>query len=345
MREDCLHRSMRIGLTYDLREPYLESGLSEEETAEFDRPETIDAIAEALSALGHTICPIGGIRELVRALGGGASFDLVFNLAEGLRGTARESQVPALLDAFGIPYTFSGPLTLAMALHKSVTKTILGDLGVTTAPFIVIREQAAPIAIPIGYPLFVKPDAEGSGMGIDEDSRVADRGELDRLVSRLRTLYAGPILVEPYLPGREFTVGILGSGQAAYPLGVLEIKGRTSEDQAAYGYRAKEEYDLRIDYLLAEDERATQASDLALRAHRALNCLDASRVDIRLDREGQPSFLEINPLAGLHPVRSDLVILARARGWSYADLIRAIVESALARIHRAPNEALPVQPA
>ncbi|EQD53762.1 D-alanine--D-alanine ligase, partial [mine drainage metagenome] len=116
---------MRIGLTYDLREPYLESGLSEEETAEFDRPETIDAIATGLYALGHETRRIGGIRDLTRALGRGESFDLVFNLAEGLGGTARESQVPALLDAFGIPYTFSGPLTLALALHKAITKTIV----------------------------------------------------------------------------------------------------------------------------------------------------------------------------------------------------------------------------
>ncbi|MHB1543805.1 MAG: D-alanine--D-alanine ligase family protein [Gammaproteobacteria bacterium] len=334
---------MRIGLTYDLREPYLESGLSEEETAEFDRPETIDAIAEALGALGHEPLRIGGIHDLTRALGRDESFDLVFNLAEGLRGTARESQVPALLDAFGIPYTFSGPLTLALALHKAVTKTIVRDQGVATAPFVLIREQEAPPTIPLDYPLFVKPEAEGSGMGIYGQSKVTDRNALDRAVRALRVWRAGPILVESFLPGREFTVGILGSGQDAQPLGVLEIQARSSEDQAAYGYLAKEEYDQRIDYRLVEDDAATQAAALALKTHRILGCQDASRVDIRLDPTGEPCFLEINPLAGLHPVRSDLVILARARGWSYTDLIRAIIHSALERTrgHPLPLERRP----
>ncbi|EQD51891.1 protein containing D-alanine--D-alanine ligase, partial [mine drainage metagenome] len=320
---------MRIGLTYDLREPYLESGLSEEETAEFDRPETIDAIATGLYALGHETRRIGGIRDLTRALGRGESFDLVFNLAEGLGGTARESQVPALLDAFGIPYTFSGPLTLALALHKAITKTIVREQGVATAPFVLIREQEPPPVISLDYPLFVKPEAEGSGMGIHGQSRVASRNELDQAVRRLRTWHAGPILVESYLPGREFTVGILGSGPAAQVLGVLEIRARASEDRAAYGYLAKEEYDQRIDYLLVEDDEASRAATLALRAHHILDCRDASRVDIRLDQSNEPCFIEINPLAGLHPVRSDLVILAHARGWSYTDLIGAIIQSAL----------------
>ncbi len=337
-------RSMRIGLTYDLREPYLESGLSEEETAEFDRPETIDAIAEALGALGHEPARIGGIRDLTHALGQGVSFDLVFNLAEGLKGTARESQVPALLDAFGIPYTFSDPFTLALALHKATAKTIVRAAGVATAPFILLREQTAPREIPLEYPLFVKPEAEGSGMGIGGQSRVSDRCDLERAIARLRTWYAGPILIESFLPGREFTVGILGTGQAARPLGTLEIKARSSSDQAAYGYLAKEEYDERIDYRLVEDGLASRAAGLALQVHRILNCQDASRVDIRLDSSGEPCFLEINPLAGLHPVRSDLVILASARGWSYRDLIQAILQSALERIQEAtaPRQVRPV---
>lgn len=328
---------MRVGLTYDLRETHLDAGLSEEESAEFDRPETIEAIARALETLGHEPWPIGGIRDLTRVLARGESFDLVFNLAEGRTGTARESQVPALLDAFEIPYTFSGPLTLALALHKAVTKTLVRDQGVATAAFALIRGREPPAHLPLDYPLFVKPEGEGSGMGIYPHSRVDDPDGLKSMVARLRHWYTGPILVESYLPGREFTVGIVGSGEAARVLGVLEIQARSPEDQVAYGYEAKEEYDQRIDYVLVEDEAASRAAALALRVHRILDCRDASRADIRLDASGNPCFIEINPLAGLHPVRSDLVILARARGWAYTDLIGTIIRSALERYPAPPT--------
>lgn len=168
-------------------------------------------------------------------------------------------------------------------------------------------------------------------MGIDSGSRVDDQAGLEQRIRLLRTRFSGPLLIEPYLPGREFTVGILGSGQRARVLGILEILARTPEDQAAYGYLAKEEYDIRINYRPVPTSREPAVAELALSVHRLLECDDASRVDIRLDAESQPLFLEINPLAGLHPLRSDLVILARAQGWSYPKLIGAILESALSR--------------
>ncbi len=322
---------MRIGLTYDLRESYLSAGLTEEETAEFDRPETPAAIGEALRGFGHEPIAVGSLPALVEALARGDRYDLVFNIAEGLRGSARESQVPALLDAYGIPYTFSGPLTLALALHKGHAKHIVRDAGLPTAPFFVLKSRELSKPIPLDYPLFVKPAAEGSGMGIDQGSRVDHQAGLEQRIRMLRTRFLGPLLIEPYLPGREFTVGILGSGQSARVLGILEIDARTPEDRAAYGYLAKEEYDTRIDYRPIPSSREPAVVELALAVHRLLECDDASRVDIRLDSGGQPLFLEINPLAGLHPLRSDLVILARTQGWSYPKLIGAILESALSR--------------
>jgi D-alanine-D-alanine ligase len=322
---------MRIGLTYDLRESYLAAGHTEEETAEFDRPETPAAIREALSGFGHEVVAVGSLPALVEALARGERYDLVFNIAEGLRGTARESQVPALLDAYGIPYTFSGPLTLALALHKGHAKRIVQDAGLPTSPFFVLKGQELPETVPLDYPLFVKPAAEGSGMGIDSDSRIDNRAGLEQRIRILRTRFSGPLLVERYLPGREFTVGILGTGQSARVLGILEIDAKTPEDRAAYGYLAKEEYDTRIDYRPVPSGQEPAVAALALAVHRLLECDDASRVDIRLDGEDRPLFLEINPLAGIHPLRSDLVILARAQGWSYSMLIGAILESALSR--------------
>jgi D-alanine-D-alanine ligase len=322
---------MRIGLTYDLREPYLAAGLTEEETAEFDRPETPAAISEALRGFGHETVTIGSLPALVDALARGERYDLVFNIAEGLRGTARESQVPALLDAYGIPYTFSGPLTLALALHKGYAKRIVRDAGLPTAPFFVVADCELPAPDLLDYPLFVKPAAEGSGMGIGPGSRVDDRASLKERIQALRTRFRSPLLVEHYLPGREFTVGILGSASCARVLGILEIDAKAPGDRAAYGFLAKEEYDTRIDYRPVPVDHEPFVAELALAVHRLLECDDASRVDIRLDGQGRPLFLEINPLAGLHPIRSDLVILASAQGWSYPTLIGAILESALSR--------------
>src|ERR1700733_4643037 len=163
---------MRIGVTYDLRSDYLALGYGEEETAEFDAEETIAAICDALSGLGHTPERIGGIRPLTEKLAAGARWDAVFNICEGLKGVAREAQVPALLEAYDIPYVFSDPLTLALCLDKALTKRVLRDAGVPTADFAVIESQADIDAIQLPFPLFLKPVAEGSGKGVDVRSHV-----------------------------------------------------------------------------------------------------------------------------------------------------------------------------
>src|ERR1700722_8822483 len=157
---------MRGGFTYDLRSDYLAEGYGMEETAEFASAATIDAIAAALASLGHEIDRIGNIHHLARRLVAGDRFDLVFNIAEGLYGTARESQVPALLDAYDIPYVFSDPLVLALTQHKGMTKHVIRDCGVPTAPFAVVETLADVAKVDLPYPLFAKPIAEGSGKGI-----------------------------------------------------------------------------------------------------------------------------------------------------------------------------------
>jgi D-alanine-D-alanine ligase len=323
---------MRVGFTYDLRSDYLAEGYGMEETAEFDSAATIDAIAAALESLGYAVDRIGNIRHLAKRLIAGDRWELVFNIAEGMHGIARESQVPALLDAYDIPYTFSDPLVSALTQHKGMTKHVIRDHGVPTTPFAVVSEVADITGVKLPYPLFAKPIAEGSGKGVNPASRIEGPAELDAVCRDLLTRFCQPVLVETFLPGREFTVGIVGTGEAAESVGVLEVILNEKAEQGVYSYLNKEEYDIRVIYRLAYDAEAQRAGEVALRAWRALGCRDGGRVDLRSDANGQPHFLEINPLAGLSPTKSDLPIAARQAGWTYEQLIGRIVQSALIRV-------------
>lgn len=323
---------MHIGITYDLRQEYLSAGYSEEQTAEFDRPDTIEAIAGALHALGHQSERIGHGKQLAARLAAGERWDLVFNIAEGLHGYSREAQVPALLEAFDVPYTFSDPLVCALTLHKAMAKRIVRDSGLKTAPFAVIESEADVEELNMGFPLFAKPLAEGTGKGVDSASLVSSREQLRVVCWRLLARFSQPVLVETYLPGREFTVAILGTGQDAAVLGTVEITLRDGAQSLTYCYYNKEYSEELMRYRLVEDEPVrSELEALALGAWRCLGCRDAGRVDIRLDARGVPQFLEVNPLAGLHPEHSDLPIIATLKGLGYTQLIRRILESALRR--------------
>lgn len=323
---------MRIGFTYDLRDDYLSQGYTEEETAEFEPPETIDAIEGVLTSLGHTVERIGGIQSLATRLAGGARWDLVFNYAEGLFGFGREAQVPVLLDAFQIPYTFSDGLVLALTLHKGLTKHVVRDLGIPTPDFAVVSDEADVEQISLPYPLFVKPVAAGSSMGISAASWVADGSALPSTCRDLLDRFRQPALVETFLPGRELTVGLVGTGRRARVLGVLEVLCSPDAERHAYSYSNKKKYVGVVRYCIADDGAAAEAAQIALRVWTALGCRDAGRVDCRCDRDGRVHFLEVNPLAGLHPIHSDLVILAGLRGVSYGQLVESIVASACERL-------------
>src|SRR5688500_837380 len=214
---------MRIGLTYDLRQDYLAAGFSEDETAEFDRPDTIEHLEKALGQLGHTTDRIGHARQLVARLARGDEWDLVFNIAEGLEGIAREAQIPAILDAYGIAYTFSDPLVMALTLHKGLTKTVVDAGGVPTPRFAVVNSVADAHQIDLPFPLFAKPVAEGTGNGVSPASKAGDKAALVAVCEQLLAQYEQPVLVETYLPGREFTVGIIGTGEFATALGTMEV--------------------------------------------------------------------------------------------------------------------------
>lgn len=326
---------MRVGLTYNLKQDYEERGFDPEAVAEFDPPEVIEAIESALRSLGYVTERIGGVRGLVERLARGDRWDLVFNIAEGFRGSARESQVPGLLEAYDIPFVFSDALTLALTLHKPTAKRIVLQHGLPTPAFRVVErpEQADEVDLPM--PVFVKPVSEGSSKGIRRNSLVQERRALRDVCAAVIRVHRQPALVETFLPGREFTVGVVGTGEAAEALGVLEI-GVHPDASFAYSFEVKTHPDYHeiVDYRLPGPEMTEACVELALGAWRALECRDGGRVDLRVDADDRPSFLEVNPLAGLHPVDSDLTILTGLLGISYEELIRRIMASAHVRLGR-----------
>ncbi|MCA9263402.1 MAG: hypothetical protein KDA60_06115 [Planctomycetales bacterium] len=336
---------MHIALTYDLRDDYLAAGYGELETAEFDRPDTIDALDDALKSLGHETVRIGHLRNLVSALARGDRWDLVFNICEGLRGAGREGQVPAVLDAYDIPYTFADPAVMAVCLHKALAKMVVRDAGLPTPRFAVVEDESqlsAPAFVKslesLQLPLFVKPVAEGTGKGIGPESRIDRREQVAEQCADLLRQYRQPVLIEEYLPGREFTVGIVGTGEQSRCLGTLEINLLGGAEPGVYSYVNKERCEELVHYQLvreSEEPQVLRCQEIALAAWRALGCRDGGRIDLRCDAEGRPQFLEANPLAGLHPSHSDLPMLATAIGMSYVHLVGEIVDSALTRCHDA----------
>lgn len=322
---------MRIGVTYDLRSDYLALGYGEEETAEFDAEVTIDGLCEALTGLGFTPDRIGGVKKLTERLAAGERWDGVFNFCEGFRGLAREAHVPALLEAYEIPYVFSDPLTMALTLDKAMTKRVIRDFGIPTTDFALIEriEDVAKVALP--FPLFLKPVAEGSGKGIGTNNKVADRAALAATAADLLARFQQPVLVETYLPGREFTVAITGTGDEASVLGVSEIVKLANYVGDGYGFQNKEDWHGRLDIVGAPPADAKAAGAVALAAWRALRCRDGGRIDIRHDAAGMPNFIEVNPLAGLRPEYSDMCFIANREGVSYQQLIGKIMASFLKR--------------
>jgi D-alanine-D-alanine ligase len=322
---------MLIGFTYDLRKDYLAKGFSEEDVAEFDSEGTIDAIAETIESLGHKVVRIGNAWELCRRLVAGEKWDLVFNIAEGLRGRSREAQVPAICELYNINYTLSDPLVCAVTLDKAVTKRLVRDAGLYTAPFAVVNELDDLAAIKLGFPLFAKPLAEGTGKGITATSKIETPSQLQATCTKLLNRYKQPVILEEYLPGREFTVGVLGTGQEARVLGTMEIALVDASNGSIYSYESKELCETLVRYTKAHGEVVAEVEKLALRSYQTLECRDAGRVDIRCDKNGTPCFLEVNPLAGMHPSHSDLPMIATQEGMPYSELIDTIIKSAMKR--------------
>lgn len=326
---------MKIGLTYDLRQDYLDMGYSELATAEFDPIETVEGIEQALQSLGYETERIGNGRRLTECLVKGDRWDLVFNIAEGLSGIGREAQVPAILDLYDIPYTFSDPLVMSLCLHKGMTKRIIRDAGLNTPDFIVADSREDTDSVLFDPPYFIKPVAEGTGKGVTATSVVRSRSDLSAICSSLIQEFRQPVLIEQFLPGREFTVGIAGTGKNAKILGSMEILLLDKAEKEVYSFTNKEGWVGRVEYRAVSPEKEPLIRDvetLALRSWNALGCRDGGRMDIRCDDSGRPSFIEVNPIAGLRPEYSDLPMLCGFFGTSYVRLIEMIMESAVKRL-------------
>ncbi|GFF69979.1 hypothetical protein IFM61392_02876 [Aspergillus lentulus] len=349
---------LQIALIAELRSTYHDQGYSEEECAALPHNGEVNQVLTALQELGHHVTLVPGIKALVKHLAAGTNkdWDLVFNIAQGCHGLAREAQVPALLDAYQVPYTFSDAATMALCQNKVATKIILAHHKIPTAPFAVISwaEQNLSLEdlthmIP-HYPLFLKPVTEGSSKGIDGFNKVMEPADLESAVKKLRSLLPDQdILVEPFLSGREFSVSILGTGALGRVIGVTEFFWKKPSDVGTvrngdcnsleFASRKSKSSDSdmlveRNDPGLMTESQVKAACQVALDAWKTFGCRDAGRVDIRLSSnkpDAVPNVLELNPISGLLPGHSPLARSAEENGHSYKNLLAAIIQSALAR--------------
>lgn len=330
---------MQIGIAFDLKSDFgaVVDG-PDDRLEEYDSRSTVDAIAAALRERGHHVELLGGGRRFVERLLE-VQPDLVFNIAEGHGSRSREAHVPAVCEMLNVHCTHSDPLTLAVTLDKAMAKRLAASLGVATPRFAVLERAADADLVALEYPLIAKPIFEGSSMGIRRHSRVTDASGLRREIERIVRDYDQPALVEEFCPGPEFTVGILGTASSARVIGVMEIVPlRAKPSEFVYSLEVKRDWESEVEYHVPPKRPAAIVAGVAqcaLDAYKALGCRDVSRVDVRLDRDGAPRFLEVNPLPGLNPITGDLCILAERSGLPYVELIDAIVQGADARRARA----------
>lgn len=329
---------MKIAITYNLKKK--DDTKPADYFSECDSEETINAIIAALKSNGHTVDAIDVQYPNLLSYFRKNRVDMVFNIAEGMSGRYRESEVPAVLDYFNIPYTGSNTFALALALNKGLTKKILSVESVPTPKFQIFSRGTEPLDAALKFPLIVKPNREGSAKGIGSSNVVHTPEALYRKVRELIMDYKQEALVEEFIDGKELTVGILENG-AAVVLPILEIdfSGCAKSGEYFYSWKMKEFQGNKEMGLVpafhcpARLDQATEklVKDTALRTHRAVGCFDISRTDIRLSRENIPYVLEINPLPGLNPRDSNFPLMAYAAGMKYEDLIEAIVKSASQR--------------
>jgi D-alanine-D-alanine ligase len=318
-----------VGLTYNLRRIGVSEGDSE---AEFDAPATIEAISRAIKLQGHDVFPCEANAQLPRVLSD-LMPDLVFNVAEGLTGLNREAQVPALCELLDIEFTGSDAACMAISLNKATAKRLVASEGIRTPAFLVLRSGDEALPQDFVFPAIVKPIAEGSSKGILEKQVAETPDELRRITRALLERYRQPVLAEAFLPGREFTVAMLGEKEPRV-LPIMEIVFTDrSERFPIYSFKSKFENvgvenkvpcDVSRD-LYGELERVAKAS------FAALGCRDIARVDLRLDASGNVHFIECNPLPGMAPNFSDLCVMAKVENLSYSALVAEIMAPALRR--------------
>jgi D-alanine-D-alanine ligase len=313
--------------------------------AEWDSPDTVRAVERALAGLGEVV-RLEATPDFPQRLRE-ARPDIVFNMAEGLTGQNREAHVPAICEFYGIPYSGSDPFTLSLCLHKGRTKQMLQFYGIPTAQFALVESLAEAKTVKkaalLRYPLFAKPVQEGSSKGITERNYIRHPGDLLACVAELLEVYEQPVILEEFLPGAEFTCGVIGNGRDARVLPIVGMRFDELPEGALpiYGFEAKWIWDTPEQPLnmfecpaaISESQRST-IEQVTLRAYNALGCRDWSRIDVRLDAAGVPNIVEVNPLPGILPnpeENSCLPKAAAAAGTSYDELIQACVLAAAKR--------------
>jgi D-alanine-D-alanine ligase len=327
---------MKIGLSYDLKDS-ISPGQEQPEDAleEYDSVETVDALKAAIASQGHTVVKLGGGRSFLERILK-EKVDFVFNISEGLGNyRGREAQVPSVLEMLDIPYSGADPQCLTICLDKHLTKKLVALEGVPTPKWQVIhyeqRQSTDWKALP--YPAFVKPVWEGSSKGIRLNSLVRDPAQMQTIVTDLLQKYHQPVLVEEFIAGEEVTVGIVGNVSPKI-VGIMRVVPRQKDVNFVYSLEVKRDYEKLVDYecpAQLDPQTTRKIQEYSLKAFNILECRDFSRVDFRISQDGTPYFLEINPLAGLNPRSSDLVIMAKLVGMTYPELITSIFTAALKR--------------
>jgi len=322
-----------VGLTYDLKTDYkFKDGDPEDANAEFDHPSTIDVIADAIEANNFKVERIGNAENLLERLAS-LKVDIVFNISEGVSGRNRESQVPAILEMAGIPFVGADALTLGLTLDKVMAKKIfIADKIPTPKFFEVNSSEQLNHANHYKFPLIVKPRFEGSSKGLSESSRVKNNAELKEQVEYIVNTYKQPALIEEFISGQEFTVAIIGNETPEImPIVQIKIDGKLKLNDKFYTF-ARITSD-RLEYVCPAKisaELKKILDDLALKTYRAVECRDFGRVDFRVDKDGKPYVLEINPLPSLS-TEDVFKLVAENVGITYEEIIGKILKCAIER--------------
>jgi D-alanine-D-alanine ligase len=331
--------TLRVGLTYNLRRKPVGKGSDVDTDAEYDTPETVRAIHDAIASFGHDVIDLEATPELP-ALLPPAGVDLVFNVAEGMEGRNREAQVPALLELMGISYTGSDPAALSLCLDKALAKKLVAQGGFHTPSYTLLTTGKEKLPRGFQFPAIVKPVAEGSSKGIIEKSVVESESELRETARNAIARYKQPVIAETFLPGREFTVALLGEKKPRVlpPMEIVYLDKTEKHPIYSFAHKfqggpVKGEVPANIDGALKREiERVTRG------AFMVLGCRDFARIDVRCDANGHVHFIECNPLPGLSPGFSDLVLIAEAAGIDYRTLIGEIMSPALRRVREKRRE-------
>lgn len=332
MENESVPPRLKAGIAYNLKKGIVSE--AEDIEAEYDSFDTINAIKDTFEAAGAEVILLEADADFIDKIKK-HPVDIVFNIAEGSTGRGREAQVPAILNYLGIRYTGSDETTLCIALDKALTKRYLSTFGIKTPNYQLVKTPDFTLDPSLVFPLIVKPDTEGSSKGISDLAIVDDEQHLRSLIEKNFRLYGSAMLIEEYIKGREFTVGILGNGKDMRVFEPLEIcylkEGR---ENRIYSFNLKKNYKKYVEYRcppLLPDETIRRMKDITAEIYTALECRDLSRIDFRLSEEGEIYFIEINPLPGLAPGYSDYPMMAEFCGMDYRTLVLGVLNSALKR--------------